>query len=580
MTKAPVARVRLGRVPFGRVLALALARATLGDVWDRLAKAYGARVALTLEEPLPSDGRRLQELSYVEIADAVARMAGLLASRGVRRGDRVAVCAANRIDYALACFAAVRAGAVAVPLHHHSKPAEVEALVARSRARFLVADPDKAITRAGIVTVAMSDLLSGGVRSRPVKLAPSDPAMILFTSGTTGAPKGATLSSRALLAVARLATLIPDARNESGVCGLPLAHVMGMSTLLCALLAGARVHWISKFDAQVVLEEIEARRASFFVGVPAMYALLAEQEPERFDLSSVRLFASGADAMPPALLERFRGLGCAVRSPRGRPLLTAAFAEVYGMVELSGPAILKITPPGPRAGGPVTAPVRAALQRSKIAPRLVSARSRVQRRVRSWAGAPDDGQLALGMPIPPYRARIVDDDGRPVRPGVVGELVLRGPGVTSGYDADPSATARTTQDGWLRTGDLAWKNRLGLIAFATRKKDVVKHGGYSVFPAEVEAQLGAHPQIAEAIVFGVPHRTKGAVPAAAIVLKRGARLTERDLLTWAREHIAPFKAPRAIAIVTRDEVPRNANRKVLKDELREGLIKAGALKAL
>jgi acyl-CoA synthetase (AMP-forming)/AMP-acid ligase II len=146
---------------------------------------------------------------------------------------------------------------------------------------------------------------------------------------------------------------------------------------------------------------------------------------------------------------------------------------------------------------------------------------------------------------------------------------MRGPGVTQGYDHDPAATRRATHDGWLFTGDLAKRSRLGLIAFVTRKKDVIKHGGFSVFPAEVEAQLVEHPAVAEAVVFGAPHPSKGAIPVAVVVLAPGAKATVRDLLEWARENIAPFKAPRAIVLALRAEIPRNDNAKVIKDRARE-----------
>jgi acyl-CoA synthetase (AMP-forming)/AMP-acid ligase II len=283
--------------------------------------------------------------------------------------------------------------------------------------------------------------------------------------------------------------------------------------------------------------------------------------------------------MPPALVDRFTKMGCAFASPRGRPLMTAAFAEIYGMVELSGPAILKVTPPTPFGDGPISAPAKRAL--AQVSARLTRTRalaSRVRAAV-GTQGAPEGKSAgdALGIPIPPYRARVVDENGKRVKAGVVGELVLKGPGVTKGYDGDAAATAKTTQDGWLKTGDLAWQNRLGLIAFATRKKDVVKHGGFSVFPAEVEAQMSAHAAIAECVVFGLPHSTKGAVPAAAVVLAKGAHATELELLAWARDHIAPFKAPRAIAIVASADIPRNANKKVLKDDLRAMLVTRGAL---
>jgi acyl-CoA synthetase (AMP-forming)/AMP-acid ligase II len=271
-----------------------------------------------------------------------------------------------------------------------------------------------------------------------------------------------------------------------------------------------------------------------------MYAMLAAARPERRDLSSLKLFASGADAMPPALVERFVKLGCSARGRRGAPLLTAAFAEVYGMVELSGPAIVKLTPARPVEG----------LRSARLLARL--------------RGTGGDGPK--GIPIPPYRARVVDAEGNEVEAGEVGELQLRGPGVMKGYDAGQGLDA----EGWLHTGDLARRSRLGLIQFVTRKKDVVKHGGFSVFPAEVEAQLCEHPLVAEAIVFGVPHPTKGAVPVAVVVPK--GRVSEDELQAWAKEHLASYKSPRAVVVVQASEVPRNANRKVLKDELRERVL--------
>ena len=185
--------------------------------------------------------------------------------------------------------------------------------------------------------------------------------------------------------------------------------------------------------------------------------------------------------MPPHLVERFVKLGSAAKLPSGAPLLTAAFAEVYGMVELSGPAIVKLTPARPVEG-------------------LRSAR--LWKRVKGLLSRGGEPMGARGVPIPPYRARVVGADGRQLPRGQVGELTLKGPGVMRGYDAGGGP-----RDGWLHTGDLAREGPLGLIEFVTRKKDVVKHGGFSVFPAEVEAQLCEHPAVAEAIVFGAPHPT-------------------------------------------------------------------------
>lgn len=564
---------RLGLV---KAVRLARSQATLADLPDRLAALYGARVALTLDEPLKLHVLTAAELTFQDVLEVTARLAGGLVAEGVRPGDRVAVCTENRIDYGLAIFAIARAGAIAVPLHHHLKPAEVESLAVRARAKFLVADPAVAVKRRGLKTLVAG---RGGSLDRaaaaaapllPAAIGEDDPVAILFTSGTTGAPKGATMTSRSLLAVARLGALYPEAAEENGVCALPQAHIMGLSVLLCSLIAGARLHWIAKFDAERVLASIADRRATFFVGVPAMYALMADAGAARRSLVSVKLWVSGADAMPPPLVDVFRTQGCALATPLGQRLLTAAFAEIYGMVELSGPAILKLHPAMPLGSSRLTAQLRSALNTAGgLLARLPGA-ARVRDAV--MPSAKNDGGRAFGIPIPPYRVRIVDERGKRVKAGVVGELVIRGPGVTKGYDNDPDATRKSTRDGWLSTGDLARKNRLGLIAFVTRKKDVVKHGGFSVFPAEVEAQLSAHPAIAEAVVFGAPHPSKGAVPVAVVVLARTAKATEAELLAWCRENIAPYKSPRALVIVPAADLPRNANRKVLKDALREAML--------
>ncbi len=517
------------------------ASVTLSNLWDRLAAEYGDRVAFTLEEPVWLGPLRSNRVTYADAAAAVARIARVLMEAGAGPGKRVAVCSANRIDYALVVCAAVRAGAVAVPLHHHLKPGELAAMVRHARADLLVSDSIIDVPGVRLVHSGQSGDLDVDVPGfGPVGLGREDPAVVLYTSGTTGKPKGATLTSRSLLAVAKLASLAPVRLLEDagGLCGLPLAHVMGLSTLLCAAMAGARLHWLSKFEPEVVLERIEELRPAFFVGVPAMYAMLAASSPSRFDLSSIKLFASGADAMPPSLVERFVKLGCSGRLPSGAPWLTAAFAEVYGMVELSGPALVKLTPARPVEG-------------------LRSAR--LLKRLRGGQGDPSP----RAIPIPPYRARVVDEQGAEVKRGEVGELVLRGPGVMKGYEAG----AGPAEGGWLRTGDLARQSRLGLIQLVSRKKDVVKHGGFSVFPAEVEAHLCEHPAVAEAVVLGLPHPLKGAVPVAVVVLK--GRTSEAELLAWAREHIAPYKAPRALVVVAAADVPRNANKKVLKDELRE-----------
>jgi acyl-CoA synthetase (AMP-forming)/AMP-acid ligase II len=277
----------------------------------------------------------------------------------------------------------------------------------------------------------------------------------------------------------------------------------------------------------------------------------------------MRLWVSGADAMPPVLVERFCARGCAFTSPLGSPLTTAAFAEIYGMVELSGPAILRFTPPRLREG-----------RRRRT--RLFGARARVENRFAVLAGmlrarlpaaaASDDDGRAITVPIPPYRIKVVDEDGKSVKPGAVGDLVVKGPGVLKSYLGEDAAAKKVTKDGWLFTGDLARRGRLGQIRFVARKKDVIKHGGYSVFPAEIEAALSRHPDVRTAVVLGAPHPTKGQVPIAVVVPAHED--VDRDaLLAWSRDRFASYKAPRAVLFLDEADIPRNDNKKVKKDAL-------------
>jgi long-chain acyl-CoA synthetase len=260
-----------------------------------------------------------------------------------------------------------------------------------------------------------------------------------------------------------------------------------------------------------------------FVGVPAMYRMMLEAGAEQRDLSSVRMWASGADAMPVELARKFQSMGGGA-SVFGRTVGRATFVDGYGMVELGGGAALGVIPPAGPTG-------------------------------------------MLRLPLPGYKLRIVDDHGEEAPRGEVGELVVKGPGVMRGYHGQQDATAETmTPDGWLRTGDLARRGRLGLIEFAGRKKDVIKHGGYSVFAAEVEAALEEHDDVVEAAVVGVPDERKGEVPCAAVRLGGGGTATGDDLVAWAEQRLSDYKVPQRVLVV--DEFPRTGTDKVRKADVR------------
>jgi acyl-CoA synthetase (AMP-forming)/AMP-acid ligase II len=262
------------------------------------------------------------------------------------------------------------------------------------------------------------------------------------------------------------------------------------------------------------------------MGVPAMFRLLLEAGAEERDLSSVRAWMSGADVMPAEVARRFKAMGASATLPVLGSVGEAAFLEGYGMVEVGGGVAAKISPP--------LLPV----------------------------GLGD----SLGIPFPGWRFRVTGEDDRPVGRGAVGELQLRGPGVLRGYWGDEAASAAAlTDDGWLRTGDLVRSGPLGTVLFHGRSKHVVKSGGYSVYPVEVEADLEEHPAVAEAAVLGMPHPELGEVPVAAVRLAAGATATGDELVAWAERRMAHYKAPRQVVVV--DELPRTGTRKVQRDRL-------------
>ena len=479
----------------------------LGTVVERLAGIHGDARLVT------QPGRKALELTYVQAADLVSVWAGGIAER-IRPGDRVVVAVPNGYELLLLCLAVSRAGGVPVPVNARMRPEEIEHVVADSGAEVVLRSTDQ--------------LAGASPLDRAVLARPQDLAALIYTSGTTGRPKGARLTHRALVGALTASALWPSGlRRDEAVLSLPVAHIMGFASLLGLAGAGIPAYFLPTFRADAVLDAIESRKATIFVGVPAMYRMLLEAGAEQRDLSSVRVFLSGADVMPPDVAARFKRMG-STACVLGRPVGEAAFIEGYGMVESGGGAAVRFSPPG-------------------------------------FSLPFVDG---VGLPLPGNRFRVVDDEGQELPPGVVGELHMRGPGVLDGYHGDAEATASAlTEDGWLRTGDLARRGPLGGIFFAGRKKDVLMVGGYSVGAGEVESALEAHPDVLEVAVVGVPDERMGEVPAAAVRLRPGSATTAEHLVGWAAEHLSDYKAPRRIVVV--DELPRTGTSKVQKAGVRE-----------
>ncbi|MBU1669866.1 MAG: AMP-binding protein [Actinobacteria bacterium] len=522
---------------------------TFGNFMDRLAEVYGDKTCFHLDRPLDYSFMSGESQTFEQWREFVDRMANVFEKDlDVRKGDRVVVDMSNRIEIPFTCFALMKIGAVAVPINFMLTAKEIAYIADDAGAKLMVTDKPvfevqmkeqsavPSIERWAVWEKA-EQLPGEFVEIKPLieKAPPTYPPQekdpdelvgIFYTSGTTGFPKGAMMTSRSLLTAQRLtAAIIPTTSKDIGVMALPLAHLFGFGLTLISLSGGLTGYFVRSFDPHRIMDAIQKSRATIFVGVPAMYTMMLEAGLDEHDLSSVRIWGSSADAMPDEIAKEFKKRG---RLRLGPLDLDSIFLDAYGMVELSSLACLKMPLPG-----------------IKFPPKCV------------------------GFPMPPIRTRILDEQGGRVRRGEVGELAVKGPCVMKGYWNKPEETAEQMVEGWFRTGDMARKDRFGRIYFADRKKDVVKSGGYSVFSVEVEQEILENPAVADVAIVGIPHPTKKEAPVAICVLEEGSTVTEEELHAWCRENIARYKSPRRVIIISMEEMPRTPTMKVLKRELRQ-----------
>jgi len=478
----------------------------LGTVFERLAVAFGDRPLVEQA----ADGRTevsALALTYRQAAVEVSRLAASIAA-GAGTGDRVVVALPNGYRSVLLCLAASRAGCVAVPVNPQMTESEIEHVIDDCGATLVLRTEDDLPRRRGLPP------------ARPVQ--PGDVAALFYTSGTTGQPKGVRLTHQALTGSIRGIGLPRWVRADEAVLGLPAAHIYGFMAYLSLAAFGIRAYVLPRFRPVDALDAIEKRRASVFLGVPAMYRLLLEAGAEQRDLSCVRIWISGADVMPADLARSFQRMGASLSLPVIHGIGDALFVEGYGMVELGGAVAIKVHPP--RLG------------------RMLD--------------------VGMGLALPGWELKVEAPTGQ------VGELLGRGPGTMKGYHGAPEATAEVlVEDGWVRTGDLARRGPLGTVAFVGRAKDVIKNGGYSVYAVEVERALEQHAAVAEAAVLGVADERKGERVVAVVRLRPEATLADEELLAFAREHLSSYKVPQAVHVV--DELPRTGTGKVQKATLRE-----------
>lgn len=518
----------------------------LVNLVDRVTDVYGDKTAFILEEPVDYPFLKTDTITYNQVQDYVKRLASSMKALGVARGDRVAVYTSNRIEMGFIHLACMRIAAIPVPLNFMFKAGEVSYIVEDSGAKVLITDnkafnsnlgstdkvpkidqwlfletPDQIPEGAKslIELMANADLEDSSVEPHE----PQDVAEILYTSGTTGFPKGAMLTSRGVIHglgnALKLSGLLPNIKTASTVASLPLAHIMGMRVFFNMLVAGIPWHFFKRFDPVKMLEAIQDRRPTTFVGVPTMYSQMYKAGAENYDLKSIKLWVSAADALPVPIREAFTAM-----SKKGR--MWPLFVEVYGQVETNGITCIKVAFP--------------------------------------WMKY---SHGAVGIPITGIKVRIVDEDGNEVKRGDSGELEIKGPTTLKGYWNKPEIDKEIFHDGWFRTGDLVRKGRYKLFYFVDRKSERIKCGGYSIFSKEVEQEMIGNRKIDEVGVVGKPDEMKGEVPVAILTLKEGEHATEDELLDWARENIAHYKCPREIKIIA--SMPHGMTMKMKKKQLLE-----------
>jgi long-chain acyl-CoA synthetase len=484
----------------------------------RTASEQPDRVALKVDD---------LQLTYSQLEGASARVGGLLAAMGIQPGDRVGVMLPNVPYFPVVYFGVLRAGGVVVPMNVLLKGRETAFYLSDAGAQAVFAWHEFAEAAeagadeagAGCVVVKPGDfeqLLAGAEPLAEVaERAEDDTAVILYTSGTTGQPKGAELTHSNLARNVEVTreTLIQAGEDDVILGALPLFHSFGQTCgMNLAVAGGACMTMIPRFDPGKALEIIDRDGVTIFEGVPTMYAaLLNHPERERFDLSTLRLCVSGGAPLPLEVMRSFE------------QSFDAIILEGYGLSETSPVASFN-HPDRERKPG------------------------------------------SIGTPIAGVEMKVIDSTGDEVPAGEPGEIVIRGHNVMKGYWRRPEPTAEAIDaDGWFKTGDIAKVDPDGYFFIVDRKKDLIIRGGYNVYPREVEEVLYEHPAVREAAVVGIPHPELGEEVGAAIALNEGSEGTTDEIRDYVKRHVAAYKYPRVIWAV--DELPKGPTGKILKREI-------------
>ncbi|MEV6277110.1 fatty-acid--CoA ligase FadD5 [Nocardia sp. NPDC051832] len=481
---------------------------------------------------------RGQDTTWAQLHDRSRKFADALARRGVGFGDRVLLLALNYPEYLEAVFGINALGAIAVPVNFRLTPPEVAYIVGDSGAKAIVTDtvlqPLATAVQAQAPALATCVVINGtsgdgvlgfdellaedGAAHTPLDIPEDTPSLIMYTSGTTGSPKGAVLSHANMNAQALTCIRAMDITPDSvGFCTSPLFHIAGLGSLAPYFLLGGKtvLHPLGAFDATEYLDAVETEGATTAFCVPAQWQLICDEPTVKQRKLALKMLSWGAAPASDTVLRAMADC-----------FPDAQNVAVFGQTEMS--------------------PITCVLEGRDAIAKLGS----------------------VGKPIPTIQTRIVDDEMNDVAPGEIGEIVYRGPTLMQGYWNKPEATAEAFEGGWFHSGDLVRQDAEGFVYVVDRKKDMIISGGENIYCAEVENVLFAHPQIREAAVIGRAHEKWGEVPVAVVALTDpAAELTIADLEPFLNENLARYKHPKDLVVVP--ELPRNASGKVVKVQLRK-----------
>jgi fatty-acyl-CoA synthase len=477
-----------------------------------------------------------KRVTYKDLYERVNNLAGWFQSKGIDKGDKVALLLFTRFEYAECLYALARIGAVAVPINFRLQPNEIEYILINSDAKMLIVDNEltpmidpirenlPSIRDIVVIENSSSEttnysykkIFSNSYYPRFVELKDDDDYLIVYTSGTTGKPKGAVLTHKNVYLNAMNYSLeFGLTKDEVQLITTPMFHIGGISALSMVVLMGGTSVLLEKFDPEYVLQTYQSEKITYSFMVPSMWNMLLEHPRfSEYNLTSLRVLCTAAASTPLELKKRLM-----------KHFPNAGVFDTYGQTETSpGTTTLKPTDSLNKSG-------------------------------------------SVGLSFTNVEIRVVDEQMNDVPNGQVGEIIFRGPTIMKEYYKNPEATKEAFAGGWLHSGDLVVVDEEGYITVVDRKKDMLISGGENVYPKEIEEILYTHEDILEAAVVGVPDEKWGETVKAFVVLRAGKALSEQEVINYCSGKIANFKKPRYVEFV--EELPRNAAGKILKTVLRK-----------